>query len=60
MKYLYITVALIGFGLTLVPPMLAWNDIIDLEMNKSLLLAGTIIWFAFAPLVLKKKKVIED
>ncbi len=57
MKYLFKTAAFIGFGLTLVPPMLAWNGIIDLDMNKSLLLAGTIIWFAFAPLILKKKKV---
>jgi hypothetical protein len=57
MKYLLKTGALIGFGLTLVPPILAWNGIINLDMNKSLLLAGTIIWFAFAPLILNKKKV---
>ena len=56
-KYLFQTGALIGFGLTIIPPILAYNRIIDLEMNKSLLLAGAIIWFAFAPLVLKKKKV---
>lgn len=55
--YLFKTGALLGFGLTFVSPLLAWNGVIDLEMNKSLMLTGTIIWFAFAPLVSKKKRV---
>jgi hypothetical protein len=57
MKYLFKIGALLGFGFTFVSPLLVWNEVIDLELNNTLMLVGTIIWFASAPLVSKKKEV---
>jgi len=42
--------AFTGIALTLISPILAWIGTIDLEVNKTLLLIGTVIWFVFAPI----------
>jgi len=42
--------AFTGIALTLISPILAWIGTIDLEINKTLLLIGTVIWFVFAPI----------
>ena len=42
--------AFIGLGITFVSPFLAWSMMIDLELNKSMMLFGTIVWFICAPL----------
>ena len=38
--------AFIGLSITLVSPFLAWSMMIDLELNKSMMLFGTIVWFS--------------
>ena len=45
LKYL----SYIGLGLTLIPSFLVYFGIITLEINKIIMLIGTIIWFVSAP-----------
>jgi hypothetical protein len=45
MNTLYKSVALIGLLLTLLPPILATMEMIDLALNKTLMLVGMILWF---------------
>lgn len=45
MNTLYKSVALIGLLLTLLPPILATMELIDLALNKTLMLVGMIVWF---------------
>lgn len=39
----------IGLGLTLVPSLLVFTGNITLELSKTLMLIGTVIWFISAP-----------
>ncbi|MCH7512522.1 MAG: hypothetical protein IH947_01045 [Bacteroidetes bacterium] len=55
MKILLKTGAWIGFGLTLIPALLVWSGVINLDMNKTLMLLGTVIWFVCAPFAFKRK-----
>ncbi len=50
MKLIFKLGAFIGLGITLISPFLAWSMMIDLELNKSMMLFGTIVWFICAPL----------
>ncbi len=47
-------VSAIGLGLTVVPAFLVWRGSIAWEMHASLMLVGTILWFASAPFWMKK------
>jgi len=44
----------IGLGLTLIPSFLVFQGIIEPSLSKTLMLVGTIIWFATAPQWLNK------
>lgn len=46
----------IGLILTLVPSFLVFAGVIDLECNKTLMLAGTILWFITAPFWMNQKR----
>ena len=54
MKILFKVGAFIGLSLVLISPLLVWFAIIDLDLNKSMMLAGTGIWFVCAPLATRK------
>jgi len=54
MKILLKTGALIGLGLTLIPALLVWCGVINFAMNKTLMVAGTAIWFGCAPFAFRK------
>lgn len=45
MNILYKSVALIGLLLTLLPPILATMEVIDLALNKTLMFVGMVLWF---------------
>ena len=53
-NFLKIT-AYLGLGLTLIPSLLVWSEVIDLPSNKVLMFIGTIVWFGCAPFAFKKK-----
>ncbi|MEM7548585.1 MAG: hypothetical protein AAF363_02860 [Bacteroidota bacterium] len=48
------TLGIVGLMLTVVPSFLIFNDTISLELNKSIILIGTLVWFIGAPLALNK------
>lgn len=47
-------VAALGLALTIVPGLLIHFGNVSIDVNKQLMLAGTIIWFFSAPLLMKK------
>jgi hypothetical protein len=55
MRNFFKIVAYLGLGLTLIPSLLVWSEIIDLSMNKVIMLMGTLIWFGCAPFAFNKK-----
>jgi Na+/glutamate symporter len=49
MKKLLIPISIIGLVLIVLGPVLFAAGRIELDMNKHIMLAGTILWFATAP-----------
>ena len=50
----------IGLILVVVPPFLVFNKIINLDLYKDLLLAGTLIWLFNAPFWINEKKKLHN
>ncbi|MEL7003705.1 MAG: hypothetical protein AAFN93_13365 [Bacteroidota bacterium] len=48
--------AAIGLALTIIPGILIHISDITIEANKQFMIAGTIIWFLSAPLLMRRKK----
>lgn len=55
MKKLLILLSLFSLLLTIVPSFLVFYGVMALEMNKTLMLIGTVGWFATAPHWMNKK-----
>jgi hypothetical protein len=55
MKKLLVLVSIGSLLLTLIPAFLVISNIISLEMNKNLMLIGTLGWFLTAPYWMNKK-----
>ena len=51
MKFL----SILGLGLTVIPAFLVAGELIAWKTHASLMLAGTVIWFASAPFWMKEK-----
>lgn len=56
MKNLLIIISILSLAITLVPSFLVLSGVMSLEMNKTLMLIGTIGWFATAPSWMNKKE----
>ena len=56
MKNLLIIISILSLVITLVPSFLVFAGVMSLEMNKNLMLIGTIGWFATAPSWMNKKE----
>jgi hypothetical protein len=56
MKIISATIATIALGLTIIPSFLVFNDLIELDVHKKCMTAGTILWFVAAPMWYKKEK----
>ena len=56
MKNLLIIISILSLAITLVPSFLVLSGMMTLEMNKTLMLIGTIGWFATAPSWMNKKE----
>lgn len=59
MKNLIIIISIISLLLTIIPAFLVFAGMITLEMNKTLMLIGTLGWFITAPLWMNKKEEEE-
>ncbi len=55
MKILLSSIALIGLMATVLPSILVFAGAIELETHKRAMIIGMILWFASAPLFIKKK-----
>ncbi len=60
MKGLQKILSYIGLTLVAVPPFLVFKEIINLELYKDLLLAGTLIWLFNAPFWINEKKKLNN
>jgi len=60
MKILLMFVSICSLMLTLIPAILVFNGLITLDMNKTLMLIGTIGWFITAPYWMNKEKLGEE
>jgi len=56
MRILLIIISIVGLILTIMPAFLVFADKMELQTNKSLMLIGTILWFATAPFWMSKRK----
>lgn len=50
-------VAIVALGLTVVPSLLVFNGMMEIDLHKKLMLAGTVLWFIAAPIWFRKKRV---
>jgi hypothetical protein len=57
MKMIMAVVAIVALGLTVVPSLLVFNGMMDIDLHKKLMLAGTVLWFIAAPIWFRKKRV---
>jgi hypothetical protein len=60
MKNLLILVSIISLLLTIIPSFLVFFDVISLDLNKTLMLIGTLGWFLTAPYWMNKKESEEE
>ena len=56
MKQLVPLLGIIGLGLTVIPSVLVFIDLISIDLNKILMLLGTILWFLVAPFWFSKTR----
>lgn len=60
MKILLVLLSICSLLLTIVPSILVFNGMMTLDMNKTLMLIGTVGWFITAPYWMNKEKVGEQ
>jgi hypothetical protein len=56
MKALMSILAIIALGLTVIPSVLVFNEVITLDVHKKLMAGGALLWFVTAPIWFKKSK----
>lgn len=56
MKNLLIIISILSLVITIVPSFLVFAGMMTLEMNKTLMLIGTVGWFVTAPSWMNKKE----
>lgn len=59
MKALLKTLSYIGLALTLIPSFLVFLGLISFELNKILMIIGSICWFVTAPYWMNDKSAAE-
>lgn len=56
MKKLLVIISILSLLMTIIPSFLVFAGLMTLEMNKTLMLIGTIGWFITAPSWMNKKE----
>ena len=56
MKNLLVIISILSLAITIIPSFLVFAGMMTLEMNKTLMLIGTIGWFITAPSWMNKKE----
>lgn len=57
MRKILIIISFVGLVLTIVPSILVFERVIELEKNFILMFAGMFLWFATAPFWMKSKSL---
>jgi len=60
MKILLVFLSICSLLLTIIPSIMVFNGLMTLDMNKTLMLIGTVGWFVTAPYWLNKEKVRKE
>ncbi|WP_321285580.1 hypothetical protein [uncultured Sunxiuqinia sp.] len=60
MRKILIVISLIGLMLTIVPSILVFKQVIDIEMHFHLMLAGMFLWFGTSPFWMKTKSLDDE
>lgn len=60
MKTLLIVLSFAGLVLTILPSVLVFKGILEMESHFHLMVAGMVIWFATAPFWMKTKSLDEE
>jgi uncharacterized membrane protein YGL010W len=55
MKIILISLALVGLLATVLPSVLVYFGVMELETHKAVMAIGMIVWFITAPLFMKRK-----
>lgn len=56
MKLFLIIISFVGLALTLFPSFFVFSNLLNLDDAKTLMLIGSVIWLAIAPLWINKKE----
>ncbi|MGE4587204.1 MAG: hypothetical protein AB7D05_07670 [Mangrovibacterium sp.] len=59
MKRLLIFISFTGLAMTILPSVLVFSRLIDLQTHFTLMAAGMVLWFMTAPFWMKSKKLDE-
>jgi len=57
MRKLNITFSLLGLCLTVLPSLFVFYGLMTWKIHTQLMFAGMLLWFAFAPLWMRKRKI---
>jgi len=57
MRYMAVLLSLLGLGLTLLPSFMVLYGLLGWKAHTQLMFAGMLLWFAFAPIWMKKRPV---
>ena len=60
MKKILIIVSFIGLVLTIIPSILVFERVIEMEKNFFLMVAGMFLWFVTAPFWMKSKSLEDE
>lgn len=60
MKKVLIIVSFIGLALTIVPSILVFKQVINIEMHFHFMLAGMFLWFGTSPFWMKTKALDDE
>ena len=59
MKKVLIVLSFLGLLLTIMPAILVFANVLTMQENFNLMIAGAILWFGSAPFWMKSKKLEE-
>lgn len=56
MRTLLMIISYFGLGLTIIPSILVFKGVMSMDMNKNLMMLGTVMWFGTVAFWMDRKK----
>lgn len=60
MKKVLIIISFIGLALTIIPSILVFKQVFDIEVHFKLMVVGTVLWFGTAPFWMKTNSLEDE